>query len=742
MNLKKLTVGLLTSALITAVATMPAAAAPEEPAPVWRSDVTGSYMTKIPLLGLVPGGQVKTIHLTGLNNTQYFDFGVHDDDLVSEVRLSVNFTASPALIPVRSQINIYLNGQLQQSVPIMAETIGKTGTVEVLLDPKLVKRTNQIAFEFVGHYQTICETPTSETLWVDINAPSQLTLQKQKIKLSNDLARLPAPFVDVSTIASSTVPMVFATSPDDTTKEAAALMASLCGKAAQWRGVDFPVYFNQLPADGHFFVFATNDSRPAFLKDLPPVNGPQIAMADVPNSRYAKMLIIAGRDSEDLLTAAKALALGNQVLIGDKLSVKEFKEPQPRQAYDAPNWVDVENGPVSFSKLMQYPGQLSSRGYAPPPVHLSMRLAPDLYMVGGGEVRADLKYRYTKPQPGDFGQVRMHINNILVDSVNVNSENNRGEAQLRLPAFEGYLAESLRNGYAFGAQNDLSFSIAYTHTFSEGSPDNCKSAVLLPHQLEVDPSSTLEMDGLYHYAKLPNLSLFTQSGFPFSKYADLSETVVLMPEKADAEEMTTLLNTIGRLASVTGYPALKLTVVSRADEKLLDDKDILMIGTLPATLMDLREENAESLQQAVAAQITGKQTPDAEQKDLDEAQALINPEGGIGAIVSVQSPFSSDRTIIALGSEGESGAYLLNEQLKNPSSLANLTGSVGIITSEEVLGFSVGDTYHVGYLPWYHKIWQTVSNYPLILVFCALICAILVGGGIFYFMRLWVRRRS
>ena len=108
----------------------------------------------------------------------------------------------------------------------------------------------------------------------------------------------------------------------------------------------------------------------------------------------------------------------------------------------------------------------------------------------------------------------------------------------------------------------------------------------------------------------------------------------------------------------------------------------------------------------------------------------------------MQSPFSSDRTIIALGSEGESGAYLLNEQLKNPSSLANLTGSVGIITSEEVLGFSVGDTYHVGYLPWYHKIWQTVSNYPLILVFCALICAILVGGGFFYFMRLWVRRRS
>ena len=105
-------------------------------------------------------------------------------------------------------------------------------------------------------------------------------------------------------------------------------------------------------------------------------------------------------------------------------------------------------------------------------------------MVGGSEVNSLLKYRYTKPQPGDYAQVRMHINNILVDSINANGDATRGQMQLRLPGFEGYLVDSLKNGYAFSAQNDLSFSVAYTHTFSEGSADNCKSAVLLPHQLE------------------------------------------------------------------------------------------------------------------------------------------------------------------------------------------------------------------------------------------------------------------
>ena len=68
-------------------------------APVWRTDVTGSFLQKDPLLKLVPGGQAKNIRLTGINNTQYLDFGVRADELVSGATLDLAFTASPALIP-------------------------------------------------------------------------------------------------------------------------------------------------------------------------------------------------------------------------------------------------------------------------------------------------------------------------------------------------------------------------------------------------------------------------------------------------------------------------------------------------------------------------------------------------------------------------------------------------------------------------------------------------------------------
>lgn len=703
-------------------------------APVWRTDVTGSFTQQTPLIRLVPGGQATAIRLTGISNIQYLDFGVRADELVSQATLELAFTASPALIPIRSQINVFLNGQLQQSVPVTADALGKLYRTSVSLDPKQIKSVNQITLEFVGHYQNICERPSSETLWLNVDATSHLSLVKQKVKIANDLARWPAPFIDTFTNNPTVIPFVFAKTPDSETKKAAAILSSLVGKHTQWRGADFPVYFNRVPTNGHFFVFATNSSRPAFLNDLPMVEGPQIFMMDAPESRSDKMLVIAGRDEADLVLAAKALASEDLVLIGDKLRIQDFKESPQRQAYDAPNWVPIDET-IAFSRIMQYPGQLTSRGYAPPPVHMPMSIAPDLYMVGTGGLDVNLKYRYTKPEGGDQAQLRMRINNYLIDSVNLSSQSSSGIREMRLPSFNGPLATSPSEALALAAQNDLSFEVVYRRELSEGSPDNCKSVVLLPHQMEIDPASTMTLNGLFHYAEMPNLTLFTQSAYPYSVYADLSRTAAVISKEASAEKVTTLLNTMARIASVTGAVATKLTVVDQASEAALDGKDILFIGEMPITLPDFKKENAEELQNAITNSLKGEEI-------LQPEEVLFSPDGGVGAIVSLQSPFDSDRTVVALLSEGQSGSYLLNEQLKSPSSMKTVAGAVAIINEQSIVDFKVGDTYSIGDLPWYHKIWETMSNYPLLLVLCALICAVLVGTGIFYFMRLWVRGRA
>ncbi len=125
--------------------------------------------------------------------------------------------------------------------------------------------------------------------------------------MHNDLSHFPVPFYDPRDNRPLTLPMIFPGSPAVAQQQAAAIIASWFGSKAGWRGQQFPVYFNELP-DRNAIVFATNDKRPDFLRDHPPVNAPTIEMIDNPNDPYVKLLVIFGRDDKDLLLAAKGIA--------------------------------------------------------------------------------------------------------------------------------------------------------------------------------------------------------------------------------------------------------------------------------------------------------------------------------------------------------------------------------------------------------------------------------------------------
>ncbi len=736
MSIKRLGIGFAVAAVMSASAFAADLKSVAEVTPAWRTDLVGTHTTHVPLLTLVPGGQATAIRMNGIRNEQYLDFAVDAEDKVAQLQLQLLFTASPALTPVRSQLNVYLNDQLQATLPIDSGALGKRIERTVSLDPQLVRAQNQIRLQFVGHYQMICETPSSDALWLDLDRASSLQIIKQKVRLANDLSRLPLPLV--KTAGPTVLPMVFSTSPNATLKTAAALVAGWTGRTADWRGADFPVYFNEVPAEGHFVVLMTNGTRPTFLKDFPAIEGPMVQITDAPMSRYAKMLIIAGRNDEEVLLAARALVSDDQILIGDKFIVKDSVTLAKRAAYDAPRWVN-EKAPVGLNTLMQYPGQLTARGYAPAAVAATMRMAPDLFMVDGGSVNLNLKYRATRPEVGETAQLRVRLNDYLLESVNL-AQAATGEVQLKALAFEGPLATKPTDAFTLSQTNQLSFAVDYTRTLAQGTTDNCRSVVMLPHQIEIDPTSIITFKGLYHYAQLPNLALFTQSGFPFTKYADLSESIVVMADGAPAQKVTTLLNTVARMSAATGAVPHGLTVVPTVNAQKAVNKDILIVAESPEAMLDFNADNAQRLQEAVLDLLGDRSLEDADIKS-QQGESLF-PFTGLGAIVSARSPYNETRTVVALLSEGTAGSSLLNQALNSPGNLSEMTGSVGVLTADRQMTFSVGQTYWVGNLPWYQRLWHTVGQNPLILVACTLVCALLVGAGIFYFMRLWIRRRG
>ena len=352
-----------------------------------------------------PGSMV----LRGANPDGGIEFGMRSDEVVSKALLNLTYTPSPSLLPTVSQLKVYLNDELMGVLPVTKEQLGKKVSTQIPIDPLYITDFNRVRLEFIGHYRDVCENPANTTVWLDVARNSSLDLTYQSLKVRNDLSHFPVPFFDARDNRALNLPMVFAGSPDLPQQQAAGIVASWFGAKAGWRGQTFPVMFNTLP-ESNAIVFATNGSRPDFLRDHPAVKAPTIEMIDHPNNPYMKLLVVFGRDDNDLLKAAQGIAAGNILFRGDSVTVDEVKPLLARAPYDAPNWVRTDR-PVTFGELKTYEQQLQSTGLEPASINLSLNLPPDLYLLRSTGIDMDLKYRYTMPSVKDSSRMDISLNN-------------------------------------------------------------------------------------------------------------------------------------------------------------------------------------------------------------------------------------------------------------------------------------------------------------------------------------------
>jgi hypothetical protein len=245
---------------------------------------------------------------------------------------------------------------------------------------------------------------------------------------------------------------------------------------------------------------------------------------------------------------------------------------------------------------------------------------------------------------------------------------------------------------------------------------------------------------------MPNLAYFSNSGFPFTRYADLAQTAVVMPEHPSSQELESLLTMLGHMGQWTGLPSLRVQIRRPAELPTVPDKDLLVIGT--GDSMPLFARWRTSLPLAIDAARGGIHPASFSVREhwrdgslLPKGGARLDRDGALAALIGFEVPGSRHRSVVALTATDEAHLPALLDAFDKADSVGKVQGDVALIRADSVESMRVGPTYLVGELPWYAPLWRYAVEHPLLLGVLGVIAGLLLAIGAFAGLQTLAERR-
>lgn len=728
----------------------PADAAPAATTPATDEPRAGSRTYALTLKQL---GAIYPLQLRGVQGSAGVQFSIRNDEVVTSARLKLNYAYSPALIPQLSHIRVLANEEVAATIPVPAEQAGQNLQREIVIPPRLITEFNRLNLQLIGHYTLDCEDPAHSSLWANVGNNSVLELTVTPVTQANELALLPQPFFDRRDVRPLVLPVVFTGPPSTETLEAAGTVSSWFGALAGYRGARFPAAVGEIPAQGNAVVVALGGAAPAGLT-LPALQGPTVAVVPNPNDANGKLLLILGRDAKELKTAATAVAVGSPALSGSLATITGLQELKARKPYDAPNWL-ASDRPVKFGELVENDA-LDVSGYYPDFIRVNFHLPPDLFGWRSKGIPVDLKYRYSpRPQP-DKSTLNINANQQFLRSLPLLSQSHAAPNALgrlvsgALPADELVPAREQFHIPLFKlpAQTQLQFHYYY-EILKEGA---CKDVLLDNVRGAVEPDSTIDISGFPHFLAMPDLAAFGNSGFPFTRLADLSETTVVLPERATPADLGTYLGLLGHFGRSTGYPATAVRVALPQQSDQFAKRDLLVIGS--GDNQPLLKTWADAMPISLSGAAKRFQLSDfayrvfnwwdTSQRDGAQpgrSQVAFDSDSSDAVITGFESPVSSGRSVVVVASNRPEGLAQAVDALIEPDRVLRIQGSTAVIRGKQVDSLVAEQTYHVGRLgPLTWLQWQ-LSRSPFLLTLLGVAAAVLVAILLYLSLRARAQRR-
>lgn len=678
-------------------------------------------------------GHLTPIKLRGIDGSATLPFAIRSDEIVVAAKLKFEYHYSPSLIPELSHLQVMMNEEIVAVIPLPKDKILQNKR-EIEIDPRLFTDYNKLRFALIGHYTYKCEDPTHTSLWLNISTQGKLELSMAPLAQTNDLKYLPVPFFDKRDNNALRLPFVFGSQPSFNTLKAAGIVASWFGGMASYRGSEFPASIDSLPPGNAVVILQGNEKIGAFGA----TSSAGVSMITHPTNPNAKLLIISGKTDDDLMRAARAVALDHTTLRGQRVTITKDNEPPPRKPYDAPSWIPSDR-PVPFGTLAKQ-DELQVKGYYPDIIRVNFRVAPDLFTWRSSGVPMELKYRFSRLPFSKNSSLNISVNRNFVQALSLSEPNKKMTASdlLKLPVLENSLV--VRKDvlfvppYQVGERNQLQlhyyFDIAKEGECRDSLPDNMEAAI--------DPESTIDFSGFPHYAALPNLAFFTNIGFPYTKLADLSETAAVLPDRPNAHEISAYLMVMGRMGEATGYPTLRHQVITASQVDKVADRDLIVIGSEQSQpLMEKWADRWPMVQNKGERRV---REPDifrrplyrwegTDVQDTPRPNASLNLRGAsnLSAMMAIESPLSSKRSVVFLFADKPADLAKIGRAMRNPELVPLLQGDFVVIDDNMATHAKVGETYYVGSLPLMHHLRWFFSKHPIVIGIFVLILSLILA---------------
>ncbi len=626
----------------------------------------------------------KRMRLRGIYSEGILNFTRPRSWDIGNVKALIRFKHSTALDANRSNLAILVNDTAVGSIRLDRKQ-SQFGQVLVNIPSHLLQNYNELKIIAQQRNTEICVDPYDPSLWTEIQPDSKLVFDYKLKKASKNFSSYPYPIIDELDLKSNQINYLEPTQTDSRWLTAASRLQASLGRKTNSRPLNTKLVTDiaKVKSQEKLVIIGTPSQQPALAEiDLPVIlEGDQILDADenliaedrgililATTKNGAPILIATGNGEKGVEKAVQFLLQPDKRKIGTGQVVFVDKVPELSASDEGESSRYLpEKNTFQLSELETVEGEnfkdVTVRGSNGLPVEINFRALPDERFLRGSSM--NLVYSYGPQLNPRTSAVEVLLDGNFIGGDRLSNESGETRKTLKVDLPPKLIKPNSKIEVFFRMNSREPFNNQHCRY----APDR-----QLIGKVHNDTSFDLKRET---FVRLPDLELL-QYGFPFASHQDLSKTTIVVPQNPSQTDVLTLLEFSERLGQLSQASSVEFNVytpdtLSKAEK---NNTNIVAIGTqdkfpLPEVL---EKSQGLNLSQSFIRLFRNKKS-----QEQAKIQVAKNDQGIIKEIIS---PWNSDRVVLALTAQTESGLDRVRQILDYDSWFFQLKEDTVLITSE------------------------------------------------------------